>query len=267
MTESGSGHFNVASVPDSYRKYLQPAIFDPWALELLSAAPPGRGDVVLDVAAGTGAVAHAAVAAVGTSGRVIASDISPLMLTETGATPRSGRAPIELLECPADAITLPDQSVDRVYCQQGLQFMPDREAVMAELHRVLRPGGTVAVAIWSDQASPEPFATYASILQGLGVVEPYPYAYDTSTVTMSEDDVEGLLVGGSLLDVKVRTVELPLAWPEPSWAAHGILGSSFGPTVAKLSPEERDSVFNSILEDDLSRGGVMSAVLGWATRD
>ena len=138
---------------------------------------------------------------------------------------------------------------------------------MAELHRVLRPGGTVAVAIWSDQASPEPFATYASILQGLGVVEPYPYAYDTSTVTMSEDDVEGLLVGGSLLDVKVGTVELPLAWPEPSWAAHGILGSSFGPTVAKLSPEERDSVFNSILEDDLSRGGVMSAVLGWATRD
>ena len=72
MTESGSGHFNFASVPDSYRKYLQPAIFDPSALALLSVAPSGRGDVVLDVAAGTGAVAHAAVAAVGTNGRVIA---------------------------------------------------------------------------------------------------------------------------------------------------------------------------------------------------
>jgi ubiquinone/menaquinone biosynthesis C-methylase UbiE len=98
MTESGSGHFNFASVSDSYRKYLQPAIFDAWALELLSVAPPGRGDVVLDVASGTGAVAHAAVAAVGASGRVIASDISPLMLTETGAIPPGGRAPIELLE-------------------------------------------------------------------------------------------------------------------------------------------------------------------------
>jgi len=71
----------------------------------------------------------------------------------------------------------------------------------------------------------------------------------------------------SLLEVTVCTVELPLSWPEPSWAAHGILGSSFGPIVAKLSPEEQDSVFNSILEDDLSRGAVMSAVLGWATRD
>ncbi len=42
MTRSGSGHFNFASVPDSYRKYLQPPIFDPWARELLSVAPPSR---------------------------------------------------------------------------------------------------------------------------------------------------------------------------------------------------------------------------------
>ena len=73
-------------------------------------------------------------------------------------------------------------------------------------------------------------------------------------------------MGGSFLDVTVRTVELPLSWPEPSWASLGILGSSLGSAVLKLNPEEQDSVFNSILEDDLSSGAVMAAVLGWATR-
>ncbi len=76
---------------------------------LLAFAPPASGDVILDVAAGTGAVTH------GPGGRVIASDISPLMLAESRQERTDDRAAVESLESPADHLALPDGSVDVVY--------------------------------------------------------------------------------------------------------------------------------------------------------
>jgi ubiquinone/menaquinone biosynthesis C-methylase UbiE len=139
MSDSEPGLFNFTSVPDGYRHYLQPAVFDPWARELLAFVPPSLGDVVLDVAAGTGAVAHSAAPIVGPGGRVIASDVSPLMLAEVRLEATDDRAAVEPLESPADHLAVPDGVVDAVYCQQGLQFMSDRHAVITEMLRVLRP--------------------------------------------------------------------------------------------------------------------------------
>src|SRR5580704_17313889 len=193
MSEPEPGLFNFTSVPDGYRRYLQPAVFDPWARELLAFVVPSRGDVVLDVAAGTGAVARAAARLVGPGGRVIASDVSPLMLAQVGMAATDDQAAVEPPESPADHLALTDGVIDAVYCQQGLQFMSDRNAVITEMLRVSRPGGVLGIAVWSDEAPPEPFACYARILQDHGIPEPYPNAYDTSVVTMSESEIERLL--------------------------------------------------------------------------
>lgn len=263
MSDSEPALFNFTSVPDGYRHYLQPAVFDPWARVLLAFVPPSIGDVVLDVAAGTGAVAHAAALLVGAGGRVIASDVSPLMLAEVQLTATDERSAVEPLESPAGHLALPDGVVDVVYCQQGLQFMSDRAAVMAEMARVLRPGGAIGVAVWSDQGPPEPFASYARILQDHGVAEPYPNAYDTSVVTMSEGEIEGLLTAVGAARSIVRTVEIPLHWPNPRQASLGITGSTYGPTVAALGRHDQEAVFAAIEE----RAGrkppmTMKAVLG-----
>src|SRR5579872_2505704 len=102
MSDSEPALFNFTSVPDGYRRYLQPVMFDPWARELLSFVPPAPGAVVLDVATGTGAVAHLAASVVGPGGRVIASDVSPLMLDGVRRPAADDRAAVEPLECPAD---------------------------------------------------------------------------------------------------------------------------------------------------------------------
>jgi SAM-dependent methyltransferase len=117
MRDPEPGLFDFTSVPDGYRHYLQPAVFDPWARELLAFAPPSTGDVVLDVASGTGAVAHAAAPLVGPRGQVIASDVSPPMLAAVPLEATADRAAVEPLEIPTD-------------CQQGLQFMADRDIVI-----------------------------------------------------------------------------------------------------------------------------------------
>ena len=141
--------------------------------------------------------------------------------------------------------------------------MPDRAAVMTEIRRVLRPGGVAGIAVWSDRKRPDPFDTYARVLQKHGVAEPYPDAYDTSKVTMAEDEVEALLTGAGFSQSSVRTVDLRLEWPEPRVAALGIMGSSYGPMVASLNPEDQEAVFASIVED-ASNGQprMMSAVFG-----
>ncbi len=241
MSEPEPGLFNFTSVPDSYRHYLQPAVFDPWARELLAFVSPSLGDVVLDVAAGTGAVAHAAAPIVGPSGRVIASDVSPLMLAGVRLEATDDRAAVEPLESPADQLALPDGIIDVVYCQQGLQFMSDRHAVIAEMLRVLRPGGALGIAVWSDQGPPEPFFSYARVLQDHRVPEPYANAYDTSVVTMSESEIEHLITTVGTEHATVRTIKVPLLWPERRWAALGITGSTYGPTVAALGQGEQEA--------------------------
>ena len=210
-------------------------------------------------------MAHAAALVVGPSGRVIASDVSPLMLAGIRLDPMDDRAAVEPLESPADDLALPDGAVDAAYCQQGLQFMSDRHAVMTEMLRVLRPGGALGIAVWSDEAPPEPFATYARILQDHDVPEPYPNAYDTSLVTMSVSEIELLLATVGSKQATVRTVEVPLLWPEHRWAALGVTGSAYGPAVAALAEPEQEAVFAAMAEQ--AGGGrpvLMRAVLGRA---
>src|SRR5258708_18160477 len=112
--------FTQATIPAGYAKYLLRQLFEPWAKDMIERGAPSPGDAVLDLATGLGPVARLAAAAVGTSGRVVASDISPAMLAVAAARPvEPDWAPIEYLECPASAIDTADDGFDVVYCSHG----------------------------------------------------------------------------------------------------------------------------------------------------
>jgi SAM-dependent methyltransferase len=149
------------------------------------------------------------------------------------------------------------------YCQQGLQFMPDRAGVMSELHRVLRPGGQAGIAVWAAGRPPQPFDTYARALQAHDVPEPYPNAYDTSAVTMSEEDLESLFGAAGFTQISVSSVELPLVWPDAEASAFGIMGSSYGPAVAALPATEQQRIFATIVQQGAAGAMAdMAAVFG-----
>ncbi len=123
------------------------------AEHLVTLARLTPGSLVVDAAAGTGFVTRRAAAAAGPTGRVIAVDLSEAMLRILAASgegdPGPGRAealaPIEGVIGDATELPLPDASVDAVLCGAGLTYMPV-EAALAEWHRVLRPGGLIALA-------------------------------------------------------------------------------------------------------------------------
>ena len=109
--------------------------------QALHAAP---GERILDVGCGPGFYCAELLEEVGASGSVVGLDSSTAML-ELAARRCAGHENVEFHE--ADALSLPvaDARVDGALCVQVLEYVADSQAALAEMHRVLRPGGRVAV--------------------------------------------------------------------------------------------------------------------------
>ena len=126
MLESSPQHFwktYSGSAPENYERYFVPAIGAPFAADLIESAGLSPGDRVLDVACGTGIVARLAAPRVGPTGRVTGLDLNPGMLAVAASVTPPEMA-IDWREANAEAIPLPDEAFDVVFCQFGLQFMP-----------------------------------------------------------------------------------------------------------------------------------------------
>lgn len=251
---SGGDFFAAPSVPVAYRQYLEPVVFEPWAERLVELVGISPGGTVLDVASGTGTVARAAARRAGSGGRVIATDLSQAMLDQLPRESTSSGSPvvdsaaarIETRQCPATELSVDDRSVDVALCQQGLPFVPDKKAAAAEMRRVLRPGGRLGVAVWLSTPRLEPFIHYGDALAAHGVPEPFPGAYDSTPLTMTEDEMREVLASGGFTGVQITTDSLEVDWPEADWAAAAMAGTPYGPVVASLDPALRGEVVDDV---------------------
>jgi O-methyltransferase/aklanonic acid methyltransferase len=132
--------------------YGQIRYFPPMGRRLVTFASLRRGARVLDLATGRGAVLFAAAERVGPEGRVVGVDLSDGMVRETRAVVRQrGLAHVEVLQMDAGRLEFPDASFDAVLCGFGLAFFPRLERTLAEVLRVLRPGGRLAVSTWGEE--------------------------------------------------------------------------------------------------------------------
>jgi ubiquinone/menaquinone biosynthesis C-methylase UbiE len=117
--------------------------FAPYLLRAARIAPGMR---VLDIAAGTGLAAEAALKIVGPTGHVTAADLSPAMVEK--ARERLGHAKNASMTVEdGQALSFLDESFDAVMCSLGLMFFPDPQRGLAEFRRVLRSGGRAAVSV------------------------------------------------------------------------------------------------------------------------
>jgi SAM-dependent methyltransferase len=121
---------------------------------MLDLAHIGVGSQVLDVAAGAGETAITAAARVGPTGRVVASDISSniLAFAEQAAAARGVGDIVETCVLDGEHLEFADATFDATLSRLGLIYFPDRQRGLAEMRRVLRPGGRAAILAFSTLA-------------------------------------------------------------------------------------------------------------------
>ncbi|MEZ4868577.1 MAG: class I SAM-dependent methyltransferase [Caldilineaceae bacterium] len=122
----------------------------PVTQQMLALAAVTAGDHVLDIATGAGEPALSAAQLVGNAGHVLATDLSAAMVqfTQENATAK-GLSNLTARVMDGEQLELPDHSVDVVLCRFGLIYMPNAGQALAEWWRVLKPGGRLAVAVFT----------------------------------------------------------------------------------------------------------------------
>ncbi len=132
--------FISVALDSPLRRFLQPpALVVDWAR-----IEPGMH--VLELGPGPGAFTLEIAGRVGESGRVTAVDISPVMIARLEAKiERAGAANVTPRVASAYELPLPESSVDRAILMSVLGEIPDRERALAEVSRVLKPDGLLAV--------------------------------------------------------------------------------------------------------------------------
>jgi SAM-dependent methyltransferase len=104
------------------------------------------GETALDIGCGAGLDSLIAAMQVGPAGRVVSVDMTPAMLAKAAAAAAAaGITNIEFREGLAESLPVDDGSIDVVISNGVINLCPDKMAVMAEVHRVLKPGGRTQI--------------------------------------------------------------------------------------------------------------------------
>jgi len=153
----------VRSAAEVYEEFFVPALFGQWADPIVDAAGVKPGDMILDVACGTGVVAREAAKRLGKSGRVFGLDCNDGML----AVARRIAPNIDWRLGRAEDLPFESCIFDAVTCQFALMFFEDRGAALREMWRVLKPGGRLAVATWDRLEHSPGYSAMVALLQRL----------------------------------------------------------------------------------------------------
>src|SRR3954469_25129753 len=109
------------------------------------AAACGRGDRVLDIAAGSG---NAAIQAAMRGADVVASDLTPELFEPGRRRGKDHGVELDWVEADAEALPFEDASFDVAISTFGIMFAPRQSVAAAELARVVKPGGRIALCAW-----------------------------------------------------------------------------------------------------------------------
>lgn len=155
-----SGEYELSAA--AYDEELVPWLFEHWAEPMADLVDPHPSSRIVDLACGSGLIVRHLVGRLGNAGTVHGVDVDAAMLEFAATTVTDDRVTWHV----ADAADLPFEtgSIDCLSCHQGLQFFPDRSAALAEVRRVLAPGGRIIVATWGLIAdNPWPAALSSSV--------------------------------------------------------------------------------------------------------
>jgi SAM-dependent methyltransferase len=216
---------------------------------MLDAAGVRTGSAVLDVAAGAGGQTLAAARRVGLDGEVLATDISPTILTHAAAdAAAAGLTNVRTSELDGEQLDVDASAFDAVISRLGLIYFPDQAGALAGQYRALRPGGRVGAIVYSTGDRNAFFAVPVSIIRRRANL-PAPVAGQPGPFSLGGPGVlADLLRRTGFRDVETQTVAAPLQMPTAAECVR-FERESFGALhqmLAGLAPAEREAAWQEI---------------------
>jgi ubiquinone/menaquinone biosynthesis C-methylase UbiE len=205
---------------------------------LVDAADLHAGWRVLDVATGSG---NAAIAAARLGATAVGVDYVPVLLERGRRRAAAEGLPVELVEGDAEALPFPDASFDAVTSVFGAMFAPDQRQAAAEILRVTRPGGTIALVSWS------PDGFIGDLFRATAAHAPPPAGLSSPMLWATEPHLRELFADGiASLEVTHRV----FTWRfESAQEFVDFFRRWYGPTLKAFAALEEDA--QTALESDL----------------
>ena len=241
-----SGFQLSGNAPEAYERYVVPAFMGEWAEDLAKAARLQPGESVLDVACGTGVLTRHAARIIGPSGQAVGLDINTGMVEAARRNAVSDGAIITFHEASATEMPFSDNCFDVVVCQQGLQFMPDRQVALSEIARVLKPGGRIALSVWRP-LDRQPFHSAWNDAQR-------KYLGEESVALAAwalgdPKDVRQIISEAGFEDVHIRLQILQIRYPSAEQFVLGFMQSMpAASAIAALEESTRNTMLHEIVE-------------------
>lgn len=222
-----NAHFQAASMPVSR-----------W---LVDAIEPQPGQRVLELAAGLGEVGYLAAELIQPGGTLISSDGAEAMVEAARARAEQlGVGNVEHRQLELEWIDLPAADVDAAICRWGYMFALDKGAALRETRRVLRPGGRLALAAWTEAAR-NPFAALPrQALVDAGLVDAFDAGGPGMFDLADPDALRELLEDAGFAEPRVEEVAIALPFDDLDhyWDATADLSRPFGDLVATLDERQ-----------------------------
>ena len=215
---------------------------------LVAAAGVRSGRRVLDVAAGSGATSIPAALA---GGDVVASDLTPELLAVGEAAAREQGVSLDWVEADAEALPFEDASFDVVLSSFGAIFAPRHEVVAGELLRVVRPGGTIAMANWPPDGWVGQF--FLTMLPFM----PPPPPGSTPPLAWGVEDHVRTLFGDGVSELTLTQEIQPVEHFATPAELIDYYKENFGPTIM---------AYKSLADDPARTAELDAALLGFAER-
>lgn len=219
---------------------------------MLDAAAVTTASRVLDVAAGAGGQTIAASRRVGPTGTVVASDISPTILTYAARTAaEAGLTNVETVEADGESLEgFAAQSFDAVISRVGLIYFPDQTRALAGMRRLLRDQGRIGAIVYSTPGQNLFFSLPVSIIRERAQLPP-PQPGQPGPFSLGDPVVlEEALTSAGYRDISVEVVPAPLRLASASECVR-FERDSFGALhqmLAGVPDQKRPAVWDEIEE-------------------
>ncbi|MBT3704080.1 MAG: methyltransferase domain-containing protein [Alphaproteobacteria bacterium] len=225
-----------------YEEQKVPTMFAPLAVATLDQVTVLADDVVLDIACGTGIVARTVRQRAGAKPRIVGTDLNGDMIAIAQSLTDDAARTCEWQTADATDLPFEADTFSIAFCQQGIQFFPDKQAALTEVHRVLKPAGRICFTVWNGVADivvpmTEALAQHVSADAARKATAPF---------ALEANQLLPMLAEAGFMECSISDISINRTIPA---TVHGVRGEIEGLPIAKIIFEKSEAAMDHVVQD------------------